>query len=172
MPSISSPLWVNSVHFAHMHSLLSSADPYLGAMLRSYTWVPKESVLLYVLIQPWPWRNSGELCELETQPKPPVAKAPSLPGLDWVGSLQDFLFLSPCSIWRHTERERGGRVARGWWEVTIDPVVFLKCSPQRGCLALKGTVVLHCRCHEECHHGPWGGMPHPAFYLRYVCKYM
>lgn len=125
MPSISSPLWVNSVHFAHMHSLLSSTDPYLGAILHSYTWVPKESALLYVLIQSWPWRNGRELCELETQPEPPVAKAPSLPGLDWVGSLQDSLFLSPCSIRRQRERRAGCKRMMGGdhWPCRVSEVL-------------------------------------------------
>ncbi|KAI4831457.1 hypothetical protein KUCAC02_000998 [Chaenocephalus aceratus] len=68
------------VHFAH--TVVSLTDPHLGAILHSYTWVPKESAALYILIQPWPWRNSKELCEVETSPEPPVAKAPRLPGLD------------------------------------------------------------------------------------------
>ncbi len=51
---------------SHAHTVMSLTDPYLRAILHSYTWVPKESALLYVLIQPWPWRNSKELCEVET----------------------------------------------------------------------------------------------------------
>lgn len=108
MPSISTPSWINSVRFAHMHTVMSLTDPHLRAVLHSYTWVPKESTLLYVLIHPWPWRNSKELCEAETEPELPVARAPCLPGLDWVGSLQDSLSNIPRSTWGESARAKDG----------------------------------------------------------------
>lgn len=154
MPSISSPSWVNSVHFAHMHTLLSFTAPYLGAILHSYSWVPKESAPLYVSIRAWPWRiGQGATWGSQNRLwlKLPVCQS----WTEWARwrTTPLSLSLSLSSTWR---RRGGGWAARGWWEVTVDPVVFLRRSPQRRRLDLKGTAVSHCHCHGECHYHPKG----------------